>query len=130
MPLVALPELTRVLIVEDNDELRRQLVREFTERGYAVEAVRTLGGGLDVARRFLPHVILTELLLPDVRSYRFCDAYRSALPHPITICAVTRLPQLIFESARNAGFDEVFGKPVDLDALLARVERAVLERDN
>ena len=75
-------------------------------------------------------MIVTELLLPDVRSYRFCDAYRTAISHPITICAVTRLPQLIFESARNAGFDEVFAKPVNLDVLLARVERAVLERGN
>jgi two-component system KDP operon response regulator KdpE len=128
LPLALLPEVTRVLIVEDNDELRRQLVQSFIERGYAVEAVRTLKAALEIAKRQRPHVVVTELLVPDARSYRFADAYRSAVARPLTILAVTRLPQLIFDSARRAGFDEVFAKPVDVETLIARVEHAVLER--
>jgi DNA-binding response OmpR family regulator len=129
MPLAALPEVTRVLIVEDNDELRRELGRALAERGYSVEAVRTLGAALEIAKRQRPHVVVTELLVPDARSYRFADAYRNVVQQPLAIFAVTRLPQLIFDNARRAGFDEVFPKPLDVDALIARVESSMLERD-
>jgi DNA-binding response OmpR family regulator len=126
--LAALPEVTRVLLVEDNDELRRELARTLTDNGYAVEAVRTLGAGLDVARLQSPHIIITELLVPDARSYRFADAYRAIAGASVVIFAVTRLPQLIFDNARRAGFDEVFSKPLNVAELLVRIEHATLAR--
>jgi CheY-like chemotaxis protein len=118
-------ELPRMLIVEDNDQLRRELVAHFTERGWSVEATRTFRAALAIARRHLPAVILTELLLPDVRGYRFAQEYRDAVGKPVMIVAVTRIPMMIFESARRAGFDEVLGKPVDLEALERFVEPAM-----
>ena len=126
--LAALRELIRVLIVEDNDEFRRELACTLTEQGYAVEAARTLGAGLDVARLQRPHIIITELLVPDARSYRFADAYRAVAGPSVVIFAVTRLPQLIFDNARRAGFDEVFAKPLDVAELLVRLEHATLAR--
>ena len=122
---IGVVELPRMLIVEDNDEHRRELVAHFTDRGWSVEATRTLRGALAIARRHLPAVILTELLLPDVRGYRFAQEYRDAVGKPVMIVAVTRIPMMIFESARRAGFDEVLGKPVDLEALERFVEPAM-----
>jgi two-component system KDP operon response regulator KdpE len=118
----------RVLVVEDNDQLRRDLVTYLSDRGCAVEAVRTVGSALEVASKHLPHVIVTELLLPDVRTYRFAEDYRRVVPHPLVIVAVTWMPEMIFDNARRAGFDEVFGKPMDHDMLYARIERALAER--
>jgi two-component system, OmpR family, KDP operon response regulator KdpE len=114
----------RVLVVEDNDDMRRALAQYLTDRGCAVEAVRTLGDAIKIASEHRPHVIVTELLLPDARSYRFADEYRRSVPHPLVIVAVTWMSDIIFDSARRAGFDEVFGKPVCLDTLYARIERA------
>jgi CheY-like chemotaxis protein len=114
----------RVLVVEDNDDMRRALAQYLTDRGCAVAAVRTLGDAIKIASEHLPHVIVTELLLPDVRGYRFADDYRRTVPHPVVIVAVTWMPEIIFDSARRAGFDEVFGKPVSLDTLYARIQRA------
>lgn len=126
--MVALSKtVPRVLVVEDNDELRRDLVTYLTIRGCAVESVRTLRSAIKVATKHQPHVIVTELLLPDVRSYRFADEYRGAVPHPIVIVAVTWMPEMIFENARRAGFDEVFGKPMDHETLYARIERALAD---
>lgn len=110
-------ELPRILIVEDNDDLRRQLAAYFTSRGWSVEATRTLHAALAVASRQRPAVIVTELLLPDVRGYRFADDYRRSVGEPVAIIALTRMPAMIFDSARKAGFDRVFAKPADLDAL-------------
>jgi CheY-like chemotaxis protein len=118
----------RVLIVEDNDELRRGLVKYFSDRGCAVEAVRTRVAAIEVATKHQPHVIISELLLPDARGYRFAEDYRRTVPHDVVIVAVTWMSEIIFDSARRAGFDEVFGKPMDPDTLYARVERALVAR--
>jgi two-component system response regulator AtoC len=115
----------RLLIVDDNDETRRALVRHFTACGWQVESARTFHDALTIAAGLLPDVIISELQLPDVRGYRFADDYRRAVPHALTIFAVTRIPPLIFDSARKAGFDDVFGKPIDFDVLQRCIETAL-----
>ena len=92
-------ELPRMLIVEDNDQHRRELVAHFTDRGWSVEATRTFRAALAIARRHLPVVIVTELLLPDVRGYRFAQEYRDAVGKSVVVVAVTRIPSTIFENA-------------------------------
>jgi len=119
------PATRRVLIVDDNDETRRELVHHFTESGWQVESARTFRAALAIAGWLLPDVIVSELQLPDVRGYRFAADYRRAVPHDVTIFAVTRIPQLIFDSARKAGFDDVFGKPIAFDELQRYIETAL-----
>ncbi|HEX5057823.1 MAG TPA: response regulator [Kofleriaceae bacterium] len=115
----------RVLVVDDNDESRRDLVRHFMDAGWQVESARAFRAALGIAVWFSPDVIVSELQLPDVRGYRFAADYRRAVPHDVTIFAVTRIPPLIFDSARKAGFDDVFGKPIDFDMLERCIETAL-----
>jgi CheY-like chemotaxis protein len=119
---VAAVERRRLLVVEDNDDHRRELMRELGGRGWIVECARTLRDAVELARRHRPHAIVTELVLPDVRDYRFAAQLRRAVAEDVTIVAVTRLPELVFESARRAGFDDVLAKPVAIDALQLRIE--------
>jgi DNA-binding response OmpR family regulator len=125
IPLDAISASRRLLIVEDNDECRRELVHYFSERGWQVESARTLRGALLIGARLVPHAIVSELSLPDVRGYRFATDFRRAVPQAITLVALTRVSQLIFDSARRAGFDDVLAKPVDLDALHRMLEAAI-----
>lgn len=111
----------RVLIVEDNDELRARLAASLRERDYEVHEARGVREGVELATAHQPDVVITELLLPDARNYRFAGAYRLAVKHPVTIVGMTWMPTLVFESARRVGFDEVFSKPIALDVLVARL---------
>lgn len=116
--------MPRLLIVEDNDDLRRAISAYFGEHGWHVKATRTLGSALAIADVHLPHVIITELMLPDVRGYRFVDAYRRAVSaHRVRVIALTRMPDVLFARAKEIGFDEVIAKPANLDALRALAEQ-------
>ncbi len=113
-----------MLIVEDNDDLRRATSAYFAEHGWHVRATRTLGSAITICDSHRPHVIISELMLPDVRGYRFVDTFRRAMSgQPVKVIAVTRMPELLFERAKQIGFDEVLAKPVDLDTLRAHAER-------
>jgi two-component system response regulator RegA len=123
--LDAIPAVWRVLIIEDNDDTRRQLVQHFTESGWQVESARTLRGALLIAARHVPHAIVCELSLPDVRGYRFAADLRRATPRDITIIAVTRVSSMIFDGALKVGFDDVMAKPVDLNELHRRLDASI-----
>jgi two-component system, OmpR family, response regulator len=120
----AVADVPRLLIVEDNDDWRRMTTAYFAEHGWHVRATRTLGSALTICETHRPHVIISELMLPDVRGYRFVDTFRRALNgHPVKVIAVTRMPELLFERAKQIGFDEVIAKPVDLDTLRSHAEQ-------
>jgi DNA-binding response OmpR family regulator len=127
--LDSIAALPRLLIVEDNDELRRELVTFFVERGWRVEFARTLSAALRIASQLLPQVIVTELILPDVRGY-FAAQYRAAVPSGVVVIALTRISPSIFDSARKAGFDEVLAKPISADALHHHIETALATRSS
>jgi CheY-like chemotaxis protein len=123
-PIATSSDVPRLLIVEDNDDWRRTTTSYFAEHGWHVRATRTLGAALALCDTHRPHVIISELMLPDVRGYRFVDTFRRAVVgQPVKVIAVTRMSDVLFERAKQIGFDEVLAKPVDLDALRRLAER-------
>ena len=80
---------------------------------------------LDVAREFRPDVLVLDLHLPDTTGYALLGALRGAAGRPDTpafLCTADE-PALVAASARAAGFDGCWSKPVDVKALLAELER-------
>jgi DNA-binding response OmpR family regulator len=113
---------TRILIVEDNDELRAELAAFLRGREYEVYEARAMREGLELATLQQPDVVITELMLPDSRNYRFAGAFRLAVKHALTIIGITWMPAIVFESARRVGFDEVLSKPIDHAMIVERIE--------
>jgi DNA-binding response OmpR family regulator len=111
----------RVLLIDDNDEHRRMLGSSLRARGWSVELARTGREGLDVAARVQPDVVVTELILPDVRGFQFGRSLRSMIEHDIVVIAVTRIGEELHGRALEAGFDHVLRKPLDLEELQRRM---------
>ena len=110
-----------VLLIDDNDDLRSELATGLRARGWDVETARSGRSGLDLAGRSQPSIVLTELILPDIRGFQFADALRGMVSHEMLVIALTRVPEQLHERARRAGFDHVQPKPVDIDALHERM---------
>jgi CheY-like chemotaxis protein len=113
----------RVLIVDDDEVSCRVTAVLFQARGWNVETACDLSSAIDVAMRQQPHVIVTELLLPDVQSLQFVRALRSAVEHDTQIVALTRAGSELFDQARRDGFDLTFSKPLDIDEVERHVRR-------
>lgn len=115
----------RVLVIDDNDEFRNWLAGELAVRGWDVSMARTGRAALDLAATLQPNVIVSELVLPDVGAMHLPRVARSVVAHVIKMIALTHLPIEMFDGARQAGFDHVHSKPVNLDELHGDMSLAV-----
>ena len=113
--------LRRVLLVDDNDHQRSMLANALRSRGWSVEGARTGKQGLDLAVRCQPDLVVTELILPDVRGFQYARELRSAVEHELFVIALTRVPKELHGRALTSGFDHVQIKPFDVDDLHQRM---------
>lgn len=108
---------TRVLLIDDNDDQRSLLANVLRGRGWQITSVRGGREALEIAAREQPSIVLTELVLPDVRGLSFARSLRGTISESLHIIALTRIPEDLHVLARKAGYDHVKQKPVDVEAL-------------
>lgn len=118
--------MTRVLIVEDEPQLRRALGINLRARRYDVEAVADGAGALRAAATSPPDLVILDLGLPDMDGHEVVHGLRGWTRVPIIILSA-RDTQHDKVSALDAGADDYLTKPFGMDELLARI-RAALRR--
>lgn len=114
-----------ILLVEDNEMNRDMLSRRLTRRGYDVAIALDGAEGVRMARETRPDLILMDMSLPVLDGWEAtrrikADAETVAIP----VIALTAHAMTDDEAeARAAGCDDFDTKPVDLERLLAKIER-------
>jgi len=97
----------RVLLVDDEPDLRQLLLFNLTEAGFAPEAVATGAAGIEAATRARPAVVILDLMLPDIPGTEVCRKLRKELGlDDIGILMLT---------ARGDEYDRVLGFEVGAD---------------
>jgi CheY-like chemotaxis protein len=110
----------RVLVVEDNDDLREMVCALLASRGCAVHSAADGQGAIALARNALPQVAFVDIDLPDISGHEVARAL--AGQGGIRLVAVTGYGQPDdVRRALAAGFDRHLKKPVCLEDL----ERAI-----
>jgi CheY-like chemotaxis protein len=114
---------TRVLIVDDDGDLRRSLGEALQEAGYEVGSAAN-GQDALVAMRSppLPDVVLLDLLMPVMNGWQFTQAKRdnpaiAAIPVIAMSAAVSRDPG----SPYFIEVQDFIAKPLDLEELLGKL---------
>ena len=67
----------RLLVIEDDPDVRENLRCGLAEAGYEVRTASTGLGGLRLARQQLPDLVLLDLMLPDVGGKIVCNQLKS-----------------------------------------------------
>ena len=115
--------MTRVLIVEDEAQMRRALHLNLTARGYDVVTAEDGTGALHEQAIREPDVIVLDLGLPDIDGLDVIRAIRSTSQVPIVVLSA-RVGSSDKVSALDLGADDFVSKPFDMDELLARLRAA------
>jgi two-component system KDP operon response regulator KdpE len=116
----------RVLVVDDEEQIRRAVGRALTARGYVVEMAADGGEALAAARISAPDLVVLDLNLPVVDGLSVCRQLRAWSPVPILVLSV-REEEADKVAALDLGADDYLTKPFGTDELMARV-RALLRR--
>ncbi|MEA1835120.1 response regulator [Methylobacterium durans] len=113
----------RILLADDNADMRGYLVRLLTGRGWVVEAVADGGAALAAARRQRPNLVLSDVMMPGLNGLELAAALRRD-PH-FTEVPIILLSARAAEDARveglGTGVDDYLVKPFSARELLARV---------
>ena len=115
--------MTRVLIVEDEPQMRRALDLNLSARGYDVQAVEDGTSALNAFAAAPPDVMVLDLGLPDLDGLEVIRAIRRTSTVPILVLSA-RVGSNDKVSALDLGADDYVTKPFDMFELLARLRAA------
>ncbi len=118
--------MTRVLVVDDEPQIRRALGINLRARGYEVDLAENGEVALDLAARHQPHVVVLDLGLPGIDGVDVIHGLRGWSTVPVVVLSV-RDREADKVAALDAGADDYVTKPFGMDELLARL-RASLRR--
>ncbi|MFL5560879.1 MAG: response regulator transcription factor [Gemmatimonadaceae bacterium] len=113
--------MTRILIVEDNEDLAFGLRRTLEDEGYAVEVASDGLRGSQRARDEKPDLVILDLMLPGMDGYRTLESIRGAGLQMPVIILTARGEEADKVHGFRVGADDYVTKPFGLSELLARV---------
>ena len=116
--------MTRVLIVEDDDRLRRTLAINLQARRHEVHTAADGGTGLELAATIHPDLVILDLGLPDMDGVEMVSLLRRRSAVPVIILSA-RDAEATKVAALDAGADDYVTKPFGMEELLARMRAAV-----
>ena len=120
--------MTRVLVVDDEPQIRRAMRTSLEAHGYEVRTVGTGEEAVVSAAEDDPELVLLDLGLPDLDGTEVIRRVRSFSKVPIIVLSV-RDRQTDKVAALDAGADDYVTKPFGVDEVLARL-RAALRRSH
>ena len=113
----------RILVVDDNRDAADMVADLLRLEGYVVDTAYGGAAALQKAAEMHPHMILLDLLMPDLTGYEVIRRVRRNPGGPVVIAVTGHGSALDRDAVRQAGFDEHIVKPVVGDVVLGAVRR-------
>lgn len=118
--------MERILIVDDNPDIREVLGTYAAKEGFEPITAKDGFEALDLFRKTSPAVILLDVMMPGMDGYRVCERIRSESDVPI-ILITAKGEDYERVMGLDIGADDYIVKPFNANEVMARV-RAVLRR--
>lgn len=117
----------RLLVVEDDVDIANMLKIYFTGMQYEVDLAHRGRDALEKVKRALPHLIVLDIMLPDIDGYEVCRNLRtSTRTSHIPVIFLTQKDERSDKlQGLELGADDYITKPFDIDELKLRVQGAI-----
>jgi two-component system phosphate regulon response regulator PhoB len=119
----------RILVVEDEGDLREVLAYNLTRERFRVSTARDGLTAMDLVRKVRPDLVLLDLMLPDLDGIEVCRRIRAddALARTPIIMLTAKSEESDVVLGLGVGADDYVTKPFSVKEVIARVQ-AVLRR--
>jgi DNA-binding NtrC family response regulator len=115
-------ECTRILVVDDDESIRKTISTILEEKGYVVDTAENAKDAIEKTYLKFYHLALIDIRLPDMEGTQLLDRMRETTPRMVKII-VTGFPSLRNAiEAVNKSADAYLIKPVKIDELLGTIE--------
>lgn len=117
----------RLLIVEDDVDISNMLRIYFNGHNYEVDTALRGSDALNKTRSNLPHLIVLDIMLPDIDGFEVCRVLRTnTRTSHVPIIFLTQKDERSDKlQGLELGADDYITKPFDIEELKLRVQRAI-----
>lgn len=117
----------RLLIVEDDIDISNMLRIYFNGQGYDVDVALRGSDALEKTRHVMPHLIVLDIMLPDIDGFEVCRALRlsTRTSHIPVIFLTQRDERSDRLKGLEQGADNYITKPFDIEELKLYVQNAI-----
>ncbi len=116
------PEHARILIVDDDETIRKSLSTVLKEKGYLIDTAESGQEAIIKSEKEAYNLVLIDIRLPDMDGAHLLTALKETTPKMVKII-ITGYPSLQNAiEAVNKGADGYIVKPIKMDELLSMIK--------
>lgn len=114
--------MTKILIVEDEDTIRKFVKVNLELEGYQVEEAFSGELALELANKFKPDIVLLDVMLPGIDGFEVCKILRSNEREMGIIMLTAKNQDIDKINGLEAGSDDYMSKPFNPKELVLRIK--------
>ena len=114
-----------ILIVDDDDQLRKSFYKLLSEEGYAAQSAASGEAALEMIHKRLPDLVIADIRLPGINGLETFRAIHKIEPKlPIIIMTAYGTTETAIEATKMGAFDYIL-KPFEIPDMLAVIKQAL-----
>ena len=117
-----MPEKKQILVVDDDSDIREMLLGFLSHYGYEVITAEDGAMAIESARQHIPDLVITDMLLPKEHGLQVLEFVKERFFIPVIAISGIYDETQILAQVEEHNIDGFFPKPIDLPALLAKVQ--------
>src|SRR5579862_1847622 len=105
--------MTKILVIEDNDDVREEIVDILRFEGFDVRDAENGRLGLEVVKEWAPDIVVCDIMMPELDGYATLEAMRANPASAATpvVCLTARGERYDMRRAMELGADDYLTKP-------------------
>jgi signal transduction histidine kinase/ligand-binding sensor domain-containing protein/DNA-binding response OmpR family regulator len=120
----------KILVVEDNHDLRNYLIAELKGAGYCLEGAEDGREALDKMQQQSFDLVITDIMMPEINGFQLCTEIKKNINTchiPVIMLTTIDDKDYLLEGYRS-GADDYVQKPFDINYILTRVDNLLQNR--
>ncbi|MEL6698630.1 MAG: ATP-binding protein [Bacteroidota bacterium] len=124
------PDPTRILVVEDNPDVRELITAQLVWKGYQVMEAVDGRGGLRLAKEHLPDLVLADIMMPKMDGYELVQRLRQHVhtSHIPIILITSKASEESKQKGYVVGADDYLLKPFKIETMYIRIANLIEQR--
>lgn len=112
----------KLLLADDEPHILQFLELGLLNEGFEIRTASDGATALQIAREFQPHVVILDVMMPEMNGFEVCQALKEAGDHVAVIMLTAKDEVADRVKGLTLGADDYIVKPFSFEELLARIQ--------